>query len=175
MQELVEAARKGAAGDADRLIRAVWPRAYRIALSVLGEPTLAEDAAQEACAILFRSIKNLRATAAFSVWFYRIVVREARACERRSRPAADEAASFESEEIDSSLRRIDLLAALRTLTAAQRIVIALYYYAELTTPEIAQALGLADSSVRFHLMRGRRALEKELRTTESRETPRGVA
>lgn len=161
--QLIERARKGGAHEADDLIRAVWPRAYRIAVSIVNDASLAEDAAQEACAILFRSIRRLRSIEAFGVWFYRIVVRQAVAIGKwNSRLATSETESSRSD-LDSSLLRIDVQHALNTLTSAQRIAIALYYYAELNSHEIATALGMPDSSVRFHIMLAKRSLEKALR------------
>src|SRR6185437_10237666 len=74
--DLVDLARTGSRGAIEALIEHVWPHAYRIALGVLHDRSLAEDAAQEACAIVYREIRKLRSVQAFGVWFYRIVVRE---------------------------------------------------------------------------------------------------
>jgi RNA polymerase sigma-70 factor (ECF subfamily) len=161
--DLVERARRGGAAEADDLIRAVWPRAYSIAVSIVNDASLAEDAAQEACAILFRSIRRLRSIEAFGVWFYRIVVRQAVAIARwNSRDAMPEPQRGASD-LDSSLLRIDVQRALNTLTPAQRIAIALYYYAELNSHEIAATLSMPNSSVRFHIMLAKRSLAQALR------------
>ncbi len=160
---LVEAAINGGTPEADELIRVVWPRAYRLAFSVVRDRTLAEDAAQEACAVLFRSIRGLRCVDAFAVWFYRIAVRQALAVERRNASAAVEPDGTSDSALEESLLRLDVCNALAVLTPQQRIAIALYYYAEMNSREIAQVLGIQDSSVRFHLMRAKRSLEKSLR------------
>jgi len=160
---LIEQARNGGSSESDALSRAVWPRAYRIAVSIVNDASLAEDAAQEACAILFRSIRRLRSIEAFSVWFYRIVVRQAAAIGRWNARAAMSEAQSVSRDLDCSLLRIDVQNALSTLTPAQRIAVALYYYAELNSHEIAATLGMPDSSVRFHIMLAKRSLEKALR------------
>lgn len=159
---LVEAARQGGEAEAEALIAAVWPRAYRIALSVLGDGMLAEDAAQESCAILFRSIRKLRCAAAFGVWFYRIVVREAAALERKNR-ALEEPVFPADPHIEQTLLRLDVLQALRALTPAQRTAVALHYYGEMTSPEIGEILGMPDSSVRFHILRAKRQLQQLLK------------
>jgi RNA polymerase sigma-70 factor (ECF subfamily) len=177
--DLVERARKGGAAEADDLIRAVWPRAYRIAVSIVNDASLAEDAAQEACAILFRSIRRLRSIEAFGVWFYRIVVRQAAAIATwNSRVAVPEAQGGASD-LSLSVLRIDVLHALDTLAPAQRVAIALYYYAELNSREIAATLGMPDSSVRFHIMLAKRSLEKALKDhveeTSTKACQSGVA
>jgi RNA polymerase sigma-70 factor (ECF subfamily) len=147
----------------DDLIRAVWPRAYRIAFSVVRNHMLAEDAAQEACAILFRSIRHLRSAEAFGVWFYRIVVRQAVAVEKRNVTVSARTPALQTCDLDRTLERIDMCTVLARLIPQQRIAIALHYYAEMNSREIAEILGIQDSSVRFHIMRAKQSLEKSLK------------
>lgn len=161
--DLIEGAIKGGTSEADDLIRAVWPRAYRIALSIVRNRTLAEDAAQEACAVLFRSISRLRSVEAFGIWFYRIVVRQAVALEKRNARAIIETDFDVQSDLDDSVLRIDVSNALALLTPSQRVAIALHYYAEMNSREIADVLGIQDSSVRFHIMKAKRVLEKALK------------
>jgi len=179
LTRLVEAAKKGGRPEANDLIRAVWPRAYRIAFSIVRNIWLAEDAAQEACAILFRAIARLRSTQAFGVWFYRIVVRQATMLDKRnSTTALNFETSSEPFDLDGSLLRIDVFNALATLAPAQRIAIALYFYAEMNSREISDILNIPDSSVRFHIMQAKRRLEKALNNQDiarPHEAPPGAA
>jgi RNA polymerase sigma-70 factor (ECF subfamily) len=163
-EELVEAARGGNRRDVEALICAVWAHAFRIALSVLRDRGLAEDAAQEACAIVFRSIKRLRSAQAFKVWFYRIVVREALEIERRRVCSAeiDEMIARESE-VTNILLRVDVHTALASLSPPQRAAVALHYYAGLNSAEIGIVLRMPGSSVRFHIMNAKRVLQESLR------------
>jgi RNA polymerase sigma-70 factor, ECF subfamily len=161
--DLIEAARAGAPQDVERLIEAAWPHAFRIARSILHDHALAEDAAQDACASVYLAIPTLRSADAFSVWFYRIVVRAAWAIERRRPPlAVIEPSVDETRDFDRSVMRLDVLSALARLSAAQRTAIVLHYYAGLNSREIAAVLRIPDSSVRFHLMRAKRVLERLL-------------
>jgi DNA-directed RNA polymerase specialized sigma24 family protein len=73
---LIDDARRRDA-DLDRLIAAVWPEAFRIALSILRDPGLAEDVAQDACANIARSLETLKDTRLFATWSYRIIVNRA--------------------------------------------------------------------------------------------------
>ena len=164
---LVEAAVAGGPKQIEDLIRAVWPRAYRIAYSILGSRTLAEDAAQEACAVLFGSISKLRAAAAFNVWFYRIVVHEASTIRCRNEQRVDAPEWREVGDPEDSIERIDILKALSILSPAQRIAIALHFYADMTSPEIAAVLGTADSSIRFNIMQAKQRLRKALRRDQA--------
>ena len=49
-------------GAPERLIETVWPEAYRVALTTRRDHGLAEDAAQDACATIARSLGALRTT-----------------------------------------------------------------------------------------------------------------
>lgn len=159
---LVEAAQRGGPHAIEDLIEAAWPDAFRIALSVCGDRALAEDAAQEACAILFCTIRRLRSSAAFKVWFFRIVMRESL---RLSRKRGIEIAPYPSEspDIAEQIARLDVQAALSHLPSMQRAAVVLHFYADLNSRQIAQVLHIPDSSVRFHIMRAKRALRTSLK------------
>ena len=156
MDELIEAARAGESGHIDRLIEAVWPIAYRLSYAVLGERELAQDAAQEACVVVYRTIAMLRSTQAFRVWFSRIVVREAtRLGRRRSRVAPGR---IEPGEPSDAATPIDVWRALARLPANLRAVIVLRYFRDFNSSEIAEILGIPAPTVRFRLMVAKRQL-----------------
>jgi RNA polymerase sigma-70 factor, ECF subfamily len=157
----IAAAQAGDTAALEALLAAAWPHAYRIALSILRVPTAAEDAAQEACARVVLAIGQLRSREAFGVWFYRLVVREALAIERRARrhEPLDPRTLASASPLTDALVRIDVLRALGELPACERAVIALHYYADLNSREIAAIVGMPDGTVRYHLARARRRLE----------------
>lgn len=157
----IEAARAGDSAALDALLRAIWPDAYRIALSILRAPAAAEDAAQEACARMMLAIGGLRSSAAFGVWFYRLVVREALAIERRTRAhdVLDPQTVASASPLTDALVRLDVLRALGALPPRQRAVVALHYYADLNSREIAGILRVPEGTVRYRLSLARRRLE----------------
>jgi RNA polymerase sigma-70 factor, ECF subfamily len=161
---IIESARSG--GDAlDSLIAAVWPEAYRLALGILHDRGLAEDAAQEACATIARSLPSLKNPDAFPAWSYKVIVSHALAAARR-RPRAQSLDALADRGICvESTDALALHVALAALSPLQRATILLHYYAGLSSSEIAAAIGLPSSTVRFHLMRARRALRKALSAT----------
>ena len=160
----VDAARAGLPGAVDCLVAAAWPHAYRIAYSLLHDRDLAQDAAQEACAAIFTGIGRLRTAAAFRVWLYRIVVREASRLERRRAigRALGIVPTPASDDIAVSTLRTDVQRALAKLPPHQRAAIVLRYYAEMNSSEIGAVLRMPAGSVRFHLLEARRALERHL-------------
>jgi RNA polymerase sigma-70 factor (ECF subfamily) len=151
----------------ERLVEEVWPEAYRIALAVLRDRHLAQDAAQDACATIVRSLAALKDANTFAAWTYRIVVNAAITIARRRPPmqpldrVVDRGATVDTAEA------IDLDTALAALPVAQRAVILLHYYAGLNSKEIAAATGLPSSTIRFHIMLARRALRKALAVEDS--------
>lgn len=163
--ELIEAARTGEGGCVERLIEEIWPHAFRIALSIVGDKTLAEDAAQESCVIVFRAIASLKSAAAFKVWLYRIVSREA----LRLAVAPRDILAHPRAETDPALR-LDVIRALHRLERKQRAVIVLHYYVGMNSTEIARVLGISSPAVRFRLMCARSMLAKHLRYEDASAT-----
>ncbi|HKU81431.1 MAG TPA: sigma-70 family RNA polymerase sigma factor [Candidatus Tumulicola sp.] len=162
--ELIDLARAGSRDAIESLIAGVWPHAYRIARGVLHDPALAEDAAQEACAIVYREISKLRSATAFGVWFYRIVVRETLAVRRpdAALPAGVLPECVDRAETDRSVARLDVLRALASLAPHLRVAVVLRFYAGLNSREIARVLRVPDGTIRFRLMVARRKLERLL-------------
>lgn len=153
---LVEAARRGSPLDIDRLLEAVWPVAYRLAYSVVGDQQTAQDAAQESCVLLYRTIASLRDPGAFRAWFYRIVVREASRLKRRH--VELKVRKEPAPQIEDRTTAFDVWRALSTLPQHLRDVIVLRYFEDLPSREIASILRINDGAVRFRLMAARRRL-----------------
>ncbi len=154
--ELLDEARSGSVGALERLLESIWPDAYRIAYSIVRDRAAAEDAAQESCATIYRSIATLRTAGAFRVWFYHIVAREAL---RQTRSSASQTASAAEQVTPDRESRLDVSRALKSLSPDLRAAVVLHYYAELTSKEIGGILGVAAATVRFRLMLARRCLK----------------
>ena len=153
---LVNAARSGSALEIEQLLQEVWPEAYRLAYSVVGDRETAQDAAQESCVILYRTIASLRDPGAFRAWFYRIVVREASRLKRRH--VESNVRKEPAQHIEDRTTAFDVWRALSTLPQHLRDVIVLRYFEDLPSREIASILRINDGAVRFRLMAARRRL-----------------
>ena len=161
--ELIDAARLGEADGMERLLAALWPHAYRIARSIVHDDALAEDAAQEASAIVYRTIGALKSVEAFRVWAYRIVAREALRIAKRhaGRHAGEERPA--QPDIDA---RLDVMRALESLPPGHRAIVVLHYYAGLSSAEIGAIAGLPGATVRFRLSKVRARLAPLLATCD---------
>ena len=166
LREQVTSARRGEAIAISDLVRSVWPDAYRIAWSILQDHPDAEDAAQDACARMITAIASLRDPARFGVWFYRIVVNQARQKQREHvrRRELDEQTHPDGLTSDE---RIDVDRAIASLDPSLRIVIVLRYYYDLSSSEIGAVLGVNAVTVRWRLMRAHRRLRPLLEPQRS--------
>ncbi len=153
--DLVEAARNGGQGEIERLLRAVWPDAFRLAFAIIGDRFSAEDAAQEVCVILYRSMGSLRDPAAFRTWFYRIVVREATALKHR-RTTAGPIRGLRSRI--PTKRQLSMCGARCRRCHSTCVTSSCSGLEDMPTREIASTLRILDGTVRFRLMVARRKL-----------------
>jgi RNA polymerase sigma factor (sigma-70 family) len=163
LSDLARAASNGDEQGYDALVRALWPDAYRIAWSVLGDRSAAEDAAQAACAAICAKLPNLTDVRAFPGWAYRIILSHARDHARaRSRLQRRETVGYESANgvptRDDPSARLDLETAIGRLPEPLRLALELHYFVGLTSGEVGRALGVPAATVRFRLMIARRRL-----------------
>jgi RNA polymerase sigma-70 factor (ECF subfamily) len=142
---------------------------------VLGDRAEAEDVAQEAFVIAYRSLGSWRADGAFGAWLSRIAVRLAvrRASQRKQvvwlDPIAAESDEPGTERFRTSVapdahdpahavlrteRDARLRAAVAALDEPYREVVALRFFAERSLAEIAEATDRPLGTVKTHLHRG---------------------
>jgi len=140
-----------------------------------GDPTLADDLAQETFLRGYRSLKSYRGTARFATWLcqiaYRCYLTEAGRARMRAEVPEEvagpvhEAAPGESRETGALLQR-DLACALESLNGEEREAIALAFGQDLSHEEAAAVLGCPLGTLKSRINRG---LEKlELRMTSWR-------
>lgn len=137
--------------------------AYGVALRVLRDPALAQDAVQDAFLAAWRTAASFdprRGTA--QTWLLTLVHRRAvdvvrREDRRRAEPLDDAPiASGESTEEEASVReqRRAVQAALAQLPSDQREALELSYYGGLTQSELAERLGIPLGTVKSRVFAG---------------------
>ena len=159
-------------GDHEAYAALVRPHervAYRVAAAVTGRRADAEEATQNAFVKAYRSLHRFRAGAAFTPWLLRIVVNEAhnvvrseRRHERLRARAGErhEAAIAHTDETVIAREEVEkVLAALGRLADADRLAMALRYFAELPDREAAALVGTSTEAYRVRLVRARRRLQ----------------
>jgi RNA polymerase sigma-70 factor (ECF subfamily) len=140
---------------------------YRVSFSVLRNAADAEDAVQEAFLRVLKHRDTLDEVRDRRVWLIRIVWNIVLDRKRRAktRPETDDvaelarvlpAAGLSSEDRAAAAQHhAQVLACVEKLPAKEREVLMLSAFEELTSVEIAQVLGITESSVRSRLFRAR--------------------
>ena len=128
------------------------------------DPALADDLAQDAFLAAFEQIAEFRGEGTFQAWVKRIA---ARLYVRRWRRDKRTDLMAETPEPDpapltDAAGRIDLDAALNTLSSAERLCVALCYGGGLSHAEAADALNAPLGTVKSHVRRGLDKLRERL-------------
>jgi RNA polymerase sigma-70 factor, ECF subfamily len=178
MDPVTDLVRRAQAADIEaygRLVQATQAMAFAVALGVVRDPALAQDATQEAYLRAFRRLGELQEPAAFVIWLRRIVITVAlnmRRARRFTLLSFDDVAPIpvldEEETTWTELQRHRLAAALLTLTAEERRLCDRRYHGGWTTARLAEHAGVDDSVMRKRLQRIRDKLRKEMEVAEQR-------
>jgi RNA polymerase sigma-70 factor (ECF subfamily) len=147
---------------------------YRVAYSVLRNAADAEDAVQEAFLRVLRHRDTLDEVRDRRVWLIRIVWNIVLDRKRRAktRPETDDVAELarvlpcdglSAEQLASAAQHhAHVLACVEKLPVKEREVLQLSAFEELNSVEIAQVLGITESSVRSRLFRARNLMAELL-------------
>jgi RNA polymerase sigma-70 factor (ECF subfamily) len=153
----------------ERLFRAHYAQILAFALRRLGDRALAEEAAAETFAVLWR--RRADAPDPALPWLYGVATRVIANQRRSQRRRADLQQRLEREpasgapEADPAARlqgRAELLAAFARLSEAEREVLRLVAWEDLTPREAAAALGCSYGAFRVRFHRAKRKLAKHL-------------
>lgn len=164
------------------LIRPCEHSIYFLLLSLLGNETDAEDAAQETAIKVYRNLHLFRGESQFRTWVLSIARNEGLGRLRKLRAQREDSLDAEIDEttgdytpaILTSWREVPLetlerqelggilRAAIASLPAIYRNVVLLRDIEEMDVRETAQALSITEGAVKVRLHRARALLQKEL-------------
>ena len=175
-RELIERSLKGDIASFNSLVEAHQSLVYNTALRLLGDPSAAEDATQDAFISAFKALRSFRG-GSFRAWLLRIA---SNSCIDQLRKRRHHAASLDSLlEADSPPQFADpaelpedyalrqelargLVGALHALPVDQRLVVILSDIQGLSYEEIAQATNASLGTVKSRLSRARAHLRDYL-------------
>ena len=161
--------RRVGAGDAAAcrvLVERHLGRIVGIAHRLLGDPSEAEDVAQDTFLRLWRYADRWQPRARLTTWLYRVAynlcmdrlrARRERPFEWAPNPVASPAAPVQRNQV----ARI-VAGALGALPERQRSAIALVYHQGLSNIDAAEVLGISVDALESLLARGRRSLREQL-------------
>ena len=157
---------------AQELTQRLTPRAFAVAMRVLGNHAEAEDITQDAMMRLWRMAPDWRqGEAQVSTWLYRVVMNLCLDRKRRVRggsvgldaiPEPEDPAASVTDRMQDSARWDALQAGLMQLSDRQRQAVVLRHIEELSNPEIAEVMDISVEAVESLTARGKRALAKAL-------------
>jgi len=155
---------------------------YNLCARMLGDPTEAEDAAQEVFVRAYTQLKSYTPGRKFSTWILSIASHYCIDLLRRRKPSVDlDTIAFwkQSDQPEPEERaltgevRDEVRALLNKLPDKYRGVTVLRYWNDLSYDEIAQATGLSVATVKTRLFRARELLAKELEKQRQSENQAG--
>ena len=175
-RDVVVGAQRGDLAAFETLTLAHHPRLYRVALGILRDPHLAEDATQQAFLDIWRRFDRLSDPGKFEGWSYRLLVHACYA-EAKRKPTwaggtdisqADEPPTRDAFEL--VVDRDQLERGFERLPVDQRAVVVLHYLLDMKLEQVAEALGVRQGTVHSRLNRAmkslRAALEADSRPAE---------
>jgi RNA polymerase sigma-70 factor (ECF subfamily) len=188
-EELVARAQNDDPRATEELIGRYQQKAYAIAYHMcFGDSEAAQDLTQEAFLRVFRNIKKFKRRSSFYTWLYRIVVNTCidgiRRLRRRERIFSSWGSGEDGEEssIEVIERQPDMAEAsdpmnvlsgkqltlkarevLMSISEKQRVVFQLKVLREMSIPEIAHIMKMAEGTVKSHLFRATHVLREALK------------
>ena len=162
-------------GKMELLIRSYGNSLLRLCTLYLRDPYLAEDAVQDTYLKVWKNWQGFQGRAQEKTWITRIAINTCknyiRSPWRQKVETADMAQLLESglnsvspdgDAYEKLNNTMVLMNEIVKLKEKYRLAILLYYYQELSVPEIAKVLGRQESTVFTLLKRGREQLKKNL-------------
>jgi RNA polymerase sigma-70 factor (ECF subfamily) len=166
--DLVIQAQRGDKSAFAMLATEIGDRYLAVALKILRDHDLAEDATQQALLSIWQDLPQLRDPARFDAWSYRLLVHACYAESRKQRRWApnlrllpvDE--PMATNEMSTVVDRDQLEGGFRRLTIDHRAVVVLHHYVGLPLDRVAEILGIPVGTAHSRLHRAMRSLRAAL-------------
>lgn len=159
LDTLVSQAQAGTSGAFDRLMDSTHLLTRRVAAPLL-PPSAVDDAVQETYLIVLQKLHHLKRPQAFRSWLTRITLHVCYEWRRKNK-LTDELKP-EHAVTEPTSAKVDVRAALEKLKERDRNILILREFLGLSYEEIADALNLAEGTVRSRLFYARKKLKELL-------------
>jgi len=180
-QEFIKELKSGSEKAFSKLIQENQTKVYRIALSLVKNPTDAEDIAQEVFIRIYTSINSFKGNSSLSTWIYKITYNRALDFIKRNNkklkttktlddPEDTEILNLSGDrfipekEFEDKQLKLELEKALTNLPEDQRLLIELKDVHGFSYEEIMQITGLKEGTMKSRLNRARALLRKMLQS-----------
>lgn len=179
MRDLVERAQRGDREAFGALVGLISDRMYGLAVRILRDNDLAEDALQGGLVAAWRQLPSLRDPDRFEAWVRKVLVHACYAEARRRRTWAANVRVLPvdgpagPDEFISIVERDALDRAFRRLSVEQRAVFVLHHHQGLPLVEIADTLGIPAGTARSRLHYATRVLRAAIEADAAPVAPEG--
>jgi RNA polymerase sigma-70 factor (ECF subfamily) len=168
-EDLVDRAARGEVEAFEELYRQNIGRVYVLCLRMCGDPSYAEELAQEAFVRAWQKLGSFRGASAFSTWLHRVTVnvvlgdrRSVARREARVKAVGDDLPVDVTAADPSPGQALDLERSIAALPEGARTVFVLHDVEGYRHREIADLTGLAVGTSKAQLHRARKLLRKAL-------------
>jgi RNA polymerase sigma-70 factor, ECF subfamily len=178
--DLVLRAQKGDQRAFETLALRSHARLQRVAVGILRDPHLAEDAVQQALLGIWRDIRGLRDPARYEGWSYRLLVRICYAEAKRQPPWTTDANVPEAlvpvaaDDFDAIAHRDQLERAFARLSVDHRAVVVLHRLRGMPLEQVAEILEVPVGTVKSRLSRAMEGLRAALEADGRRQPAQPV-
>lgn len=163
-ESLIESFAKADPASTEYLYRRFSGAVLRVAVSILGDRQLAEDAMQQTFVKAWKAASSYDPARALEPWLYQIarrtsidLVRVEERARRRSMAAQNESSGVADDAVDRLCTQFEMSAALGRLRERDRELLRMLYFEELSQADVASRLGVPLGTVKS---RSHRALAK---------------
>ncbi|MBT1706547.1 RNA polymerase sigma factor [Chryseosolibacter indicus] len=167
--DLIQLCKAGDSSAYQKLYRLYAKAMYNVSYRIVGREEDAEDATQEAFISAFKNLGSYRGDATFGAWLKRIVVNKAiNILKKRREEAIPEHENFDIAEEEDTIEYKEGLTVERVRTAIHqlpdgyRTVLSLYLLEGYDHQEIAEIMGITESTSKSQLNRAKSKLREFL-------------
>lgn len=150
-----------------------YERVYNMAWKYFGDEDMAMDVSQQVFVTIHRKLSSLKEASKFKFWLYRMVMNQCHMESRKQKTLSNfkekitlrgsQARQERPDEIYHRNERSEMvIKALQRIPAEQRNIIIMKEYEELTFREIAETLGISESTAKSRLYYGLKNMRKVL-------------
>lgn len=184
--ELIEQAKNGNEEAVAELYRRTYNNVYRTVKMLISSEDTVLDIVQDSYVKGFQSLSQLQDPDKFRAWMKTIAHNRAVDYLRKAKPVMFSAMSTEEDHVidfeDDRTENLPEIVVdqkettrlikeiLGSLSEDQRLVVAMFYYEQMSVKEIAQILGVSENTVKSRLSYGRKKIEIQVKELEKKGT-----
>lgn len=159
--KLISEAKRGDPDAFTALMQSQMQNMYKAARAILSSDEDAADAIADTILVCWEKLSQLRKPEFFRTWMTRILINKCKDIIRKRRNYSCMEDVPDVSVREKGFENVEWNDALNCLEEKYRLVTVLYYVEGFSTTEIAEMLGMPDSTIRSRLSRARHKLARE--------------